>query len=246
LRFLFPGATLLYLGGMFLNDACDIEFDREYRHARPIPSGAISGNSVTLLGTTWLVLGCTLLFLAGPITGCLGLALASIILVYDALHKRITWAPVLMASCRFLLYLVAASAGQHGVNGWAWWCGLALAFYVGGLSCFARGEAAPRGVPVWPVALLPLPIVLAFFMNVDDARQSALLSSAILGLWILRCIRYTFWEPIPNVGRTVGGLLAGIVFVDWVAMADAPRLLSGMILGLFLLALGAQKVVPAT
>src|ERR1043166_9840735 len=39
LPFLFIGATLLYLGGMFLNDACDAEFDRQHRRERPFPSG---------------------------------------------------------------------------------------------------------------------------------------------------------------------------------------------------------------
>src|SRR5438046_9326024 len=32
------GATCLYLGGLFLNDAFDVEFAREYRQARRIPS----------------------------------------------------------------------------------------------------------------------------------------------------------------------------------------------------------------
>jgi len=246
LPLLFTGATLLYLGGMFLNDACDVDFDCEYRRMRPIPSGAIVANWVWLLGSAWLAGGCVLLFAVGSSTGCLGLALVSTILLYDALHKRIVWAPVLMAACRFLLYLLAASVGEHGVTGWAWWCGLALAFYVAGLSCIARGESAPRGVPAWPVALLPMPMVLAFFMNVDEARHSALLLCAVLGLWIVRCLRYTLWDPTPNVGRTVAGLLAGIVFVDWVAIADAPRALSAVILGLFLLALAGQRLVPAT
>src|SRR5213075_1303788 len=42
LPFLFAGVTLLYLGGMFLNDAFDVEFDRQHREERPIPSGRIS------------------------------------------------------------------------------------------------------------------------------------------------------------------------------------------------------------
>src|SRR6266404_5363250 len=36
------GATCLYVGGMFLNDAFDVEFDREYRRERPIPSQQIT------------------------------------------------------------------------------------------------------------------------------------------------------------------------------------------------------------
>src|SRR5258705_11196583 len=36
------GATCLYIGGMFLNDAFDVEFDREYPRGRPIPSQQIT------------------------------------------------------------------------------------------------------------------------------------------------------------------------------------------------------------
>jgi 4-hydroxybenzoate polyprenyltransferase len=50
---LFPlmaGATLLYLGGMFLNDAFDERFDAQYRRARPIPSGLIAIETVWRIG----------------------------------------------------------------------------------------------------------------------------------------------------------------------------------------------------
>src|SRR5215469_15374724 len=42
------GATLLYTAGMFLNDAFDAGFDRQYRPERPIPSGLISRPTVWL------------------------------------------------------------------------------------------------------------------------------------------------------------------------------------------------------
>src|SRR4029079_14896918 len=40
------GTSLLYVAGMFLNDAFDANFDRQHRSSRPIPSGAISLNEV--------------------------------------------------------------------------------------------------------------------------------------------------------------------------------------------------------
>jgi 4-hydroxybenzoate polyprenyltransferase len=39
------GATFLYLGGMFLNDAFDTDFDRRHRPERPIVSGQIGAMS---------------------------------------------------------------------------------------------------------------------------------------------------------------------------------------------------------
>src|SRR5688572_33059243 len=51
------GVTLLYVGGMYLNDAFDADFDRQHRKERPIPSGAIAEALVWKLGALGLVLG---------------------------------------------------------------------------------------------------------------------------------------------------------------------------------------------
>src|SRR6266498_4494191 len=40
------GGTCLYVGGLFLNDAFDVEFDRQYRKERPLPAGQISLDEV--------------------------------------------------------------------------------------------------------------------------------------------------------------------------------------------------------
>ena len=56
-------ATCLYIGGMYLNDAFDAEFDRRHRPERPIPSGAVRAETVWLLGFVWL--GAGLLCLVG-------------------------------------------------------------------------------------------------------------------------------------------------------------------------------------
>src|SRR5690349_13824581 len=50
-------ATLLYTGGMFLNDAVDVAFDRRYRPERPIPSGKIGAPTVWVFASIWLVAG---------------------------------------------------------------------------------------------------------------------------------------------------------------------------------------------
>lgn len=246
LPFLLAGATFLYVGGMFLNDAFDAEFDLRFRRERPIPSGMIALKSVWRWGLGWLALGIVCLFCAGKVTGGLGFALAICILLYDAIHKMLDFAPVLMGLCRFFLYVVAASTGLNGVTGSSIWCGLALAAYIVGLSYVARRESRRDVLRYWPLALLAAPVVLAIIMDVNDYREGALLLSAVLGLWSLRCLRHTLWSEEKNIGLTVSGLLAGIVFVDWLAVADAPNNAGLVFLGLFLLALVAQKMVPAT
>jgi 4-hydroxybenzoate polyprenyltransferase len=108
LPFLFGGATLLYVGGMFLNDAFDANFDREHRKERPIPSGAISVGAVGRWSVGWLLAGLACLFWLGSRTGVAGLILLVCIVIYDWIHKRTILAPVLMGACRMLLYLVTA------------------------------------------------------------------------------------------------------------------------------------------
>src|SRR5687768_8115731 len=97
---LWLAATCLYTGGMFLNDAFDVEFDRQHRPERPIPAGAISRGEVWGFGVGWLMLGMVLLAFFGTGTALLGFLLVVSILVYDAVHKAIALSPVLMALCR--------------------------------------------------------------------------------------------------------------------------------------------------
>jgi len=240
------GATLLYTGGMFLNDAFDADFDAQHRRERPIPSGVITLKTVWQLGLALLGGGAAVLILQGNKTGTLAVVLLICIILYDAIHKLITFSPVLMAVCRFLLYLLAASVGLNGVNGWAIWCGLALAAYIIGLSYLARKESTPAPFRYWPCLLLATPVLLALLMNPREYQRAALLVSAILGLWVIRSLRFTLWNSERNIGRTVSGLLAGIVLVDLLALADCTREQSLMFFLLFIAALLFQRFVPAT
>jgi len=240
------GATLIYVGGMYLNDAFDAEFDAQFRRERPIPSGAIQQALVWRIGAALLGAGLICLAALGWTAAILGVVLALCVVVYDAVHKLITVSPVLMAACRFLLYLVAASTGVEGVTGEAVWCGFALAAYIVGLSYIARVESTRGNLRYWPCLPLAAPIVLALIMNTGDYLKPAMLVSIILGLWMARCLRYTFGGMDRNVGFTVAGLLAGIPWVDLLAVAYCPKPFAAVFIGLFLAAVVFQRYVPAT
>ncbi len=239
------GATLLYVGGMYLNDAFDAEFDSQHRRERPIPSGAISLAAVWRLGLVMLVLGVALLIPLGLSTGVLAVLLCGCIVLYDAVHKLVTISPLLMALCRFLLYLVAASAAREGITGLTVWSALALSSYIVGLSYLARNESTGVVIQRWPQFLLAVPIALTLLVNDDRYRQPAMLLALVFALWTVRSLRHVWMEP-RAVSRAVSGLLAGIVWVDLLAVADAPRAVAGIFVVLFLLALGLQRAVPAT
>jgi len=248
LPLLFFGISFLYTGGMFLNDAFDAEFDRQRRPGRPIPSGKISAELVWRFGFGQLALGIFLLLYLGKLAAALAFVLAIFILIYDALHKVITVSPWLMGACRFLVYVIAGTTGVGGLNGWPIFCGAALALYVVGLSYVARRESFRGPIPYWPLLLLAAPIILAMLTNAGEFRSSAIWISIVLALWIIRGVRTIFLGGEINVGGVVTNLLAGIVFVDWLAVAPQISHTTSAIIFLALFALTnfLQKFVPAT
>ena len=246
LPLLLLGMSALHTGGMFLNNAFDADFDQQRRAARPIPSGKISPESIWQLGWAWLGLGILCLLFLGKIAGALALLLAVCILIYNAVHKFITASPWLMGLCRFWVYVIAGTTGAEGLNGWPIWCGAALGFYVTGLSYVAKRENFRGSLPPWPLMLLLVPVLLAQLMNTGTALKPALLISLVLTLWLARCLRTVFQPGEINVGRIVSGLLAGIVFVDWLAVApQSPPWLGAVFLISFGATLLLQRLVPA-
>lgn len=240
------GATWLYVGGMFLNDAFDAGYDRQYRRQRPIPSGAIAAKEVWAFGFFFLLLGVGILFFLGRTTAILTIWLAAFILIYDAIHKVISPSPLVMACCRLLLYLVAASTAARGVSGLAIWSALALAAYIVGLSYLARKETARGALQSWPCYFLAAPIFLALLVNDGGGKQIALSVALLVGLWILWSLRQTFWSAQRNVGITVSLLLAGIPLIDWLAVSGGNFGMSVTFVALFLAALLFQRFIPAT
>ena len=247
LPFLLGGVSALYTGGMYLNDAFDTEFDQQRRPERPIPSGKISPELVWRLGFGQLALGLLLLLSGGKTAAIAAVFLALTILLYDSVHKFITAAPWLIGACRFWVYVVAGATGVDGLNGWPIFCGLALALYVVGLSYIARRESYRGPIPFWSLFLVLAPVILATVMNTGGFRLRAAGMSAGLALWLAYSVRPIFAGGPVNVGRLVSNLLAGIVLVDWLALApQCPRWLDLVFLGLFGLTKGLQKFVPAT
>lgn len=248
LPFLLLGVSVLYTGGMFLNDAFDEEFDRQYRPERPIPSGKIPAALVWRYGFAQLGAGFLLLLFCGSLAAVCAVFLAIFILLYNFTHKFFTASPWLMGGCRFWVYVIAGAAGSYGLNGWPIVCGAALALYIVGLSYVARRESLRGSVPYWPLLLLASPVLLALAMNCGDYFKAAIWISIVLCLWLGRCLWNVLSGGVANIGWLVSNLLAGIVLVDWLAVAPqmSPWASTSLFLILFALTKWFQKFVPAT
>lgn len=252
LALLMLGASLFYLGGMYLNDAFDAGFDRQFRKERPIPSGDICEKTVWILGGLQLALGFVCFSIAGRVPYSLSILLGATILVYNAAHKAVSWSPILMALCRFVLFLVVASneesffAGRDGIAGNVLWSAIALSCYIVGLSCVARRQSGGGPLSWWPCLLLLFPAVLAFLVNNGIYRVHGIAAILAYTGWTLFCLRDIFWKSPPDIGRGVSHLLAGIVLVDLLSI-DLMNVEQVICMAVFFgAALFFQKFIPAT
>lgn len=236
--------TLFYVGGMWLNDAFDAGIDAAERPTRPIPAGEIDRRTVFAVGYGLLALGVLLSLLAGAGAGLAGAALAGAIVLYDWLHKRTVLSPVIMGAARFLSYVLAAAIA--GAVTWpALLGGLGLLAWVVGLTYAAKQEAYDRLERAWPLAVLALPLIWAFWQGLAGLWP-LLIALALVGVaaWALRLL---FRRARGDVPRAVVTLIAGISLYDAALIAGAgqPALAAVAVAG-FGLTLLLQRVVPGT
>ncbi|WP_198651851.1 UbiA family prenyltransferase [Salinicola sp. RZ23] len=213
--------TLCYLGGMYLNDACDAPLDARERSSRPIPSGEVGRTPVALIGLALLATAVLLLFTTGAAAGKAGLALAAAVLLYDLRHKGVGWSPLVMGSCRLLCYLVAALALGGQLGALVWLGALGLACHVVGLTYAARQEAYDRLGALWPLGVLAVPLLLTLAAVLLLPGPTLLAGLLWLGYlaWGVRCLAWLRRRSPGDVPRAVVGLIAAISLFDAVLIA---------------------------
>lgn len=153
--------SLLYIGGMYLNDYFDRAIDAKERPERPIPSGAISARSVVGIAAGLHAAGLVLVAATGVLDAIVAaVMLAGTVTFYDAHHKRNPFAPAVMGACRVLVYVTAAAALVGGVTMLVITAATAVAAYVAGQTYAARQESLDKIGNLWPLALLAAPMVV--------------------------------------------------------------------------------------
>lgn len=255
LAWLLGGGSLLYTGGMILNDAADVRFDREARKERPIPSGRVSATTAWSVGIGFILAGFTMCVWGADACAWLTGALVAAIIAYDLYHKPWPGSVFIMGSCRTLLYLVAASAKLEHFNVRDHYeviiRAIALGGYVVGLSLVARHEgAAKKPAKAWQLfgnfaligPLLATFCVYASEKNMNNEFVMLALTGVILFM-ISRSLKLMRTPPPSNIGRAVGLLLAGIVLVDALAICNvAPIAALCFALSMPLLLLWQRKI----
>jgi hypothetical protein len=225
LGWLILAGSLLYIGGMILNDAADVKFDRLHRKERPIPSGQVSLREAWVIGIVMLLAGATIAAISGASPKFTAFLVGGIVL-YDLYHKQWTGSVIIMGACRMLLYLMAASAvvpfkpdGPLLVLPYA----VALGCYIVGITLAARlehkGGVLPVPASMLAFALLYTPaVVCAMRFSSAGGNPLQVVVLAVFAL-LVAYATHTLRKGGPAIGRAVGWLLAGIAVVDALAIA---------------------------
>lgn len=245
------GVSCLYIGGMFMNDACDANYDRIYRPERPIPAGKIQERTVWLLSITFLVIGAISISHISNATAFLTTILLSLILLYNSAHKKISFSPTVIGLCRLLLYLLGASVAKETFNGIVLWSGIVLAIYVMGISWIAKYESK-EGIFPSRLAVVPLfcPVALAIVVNDEEYRIRGIIAALALIIWLVDSLRILNKGNKPEIIMdAVSRLLAGIILVDMLAVVGSPTQIAHYLVVfpiLLILTLFLQKFIPST
>jgi 4-hydroxybenzoate polyprenyltransferase len=239
--------TAFYVGGMYLNDFFDREIDARDRPGRPIHAGEIRAGTVSSIGFGLLATGIALMIPFGLAATIWGVLLAGTIVLYDVWHKGNVLSPLVMGTCRALVYIGTGAALAGSTSTAMMISAVALASHVAGITYAAKQENLDKIGNLWPLALLAVPLLAAL--------------PAITGGWMVItaiflllaadavAIRLLATRPVPrSVPLAVSGLIAAICLVDALAIA----LNGGGVLLIAICTLGYpltrifQKSIPGT
>ena len=245
--------SLFYVGGMFLNDAFDREFDAAHRPERPIPSGQVTAQQVFGIGFGLLAAGLAGVALAssgadGPPAWramAAGTVLAGLIVLYNAHHKGNPLSPLIMGLCRVFVVFTAAFSLVSALPAAVVWAALALLCHLIGLTYIAKQEHLDRIGSLWPLGFLAVPVLYGLWLAVaaPAAWLPLLLYVGVLG-FALNLLRRRARGDVP---RAVVTLIAGMSVLDGVVLAGAGHVLAAVLaVAAFGLTLLMQKWVSGT
>lgn len=241
--------SLIYVAGMFLNDAFDADHDAEHRPERPIPKGEVSAREVGWWGS--LLLGSGVIASAFHRRGWASLVAAfgtaAAVMSYNAYHRDRIAGPILMGLCRAGLYVMGAVAVGSLLRLNVLLPAALLFTYVFALTVIAQHEDGRELTTRWPTYLVYAPIIFPL----TDLLHLPILARVLMGaqvLWLGKMI-----EPLRQKAdaqtcrRSVGGLIAGIALIDACFIACmGENVLALVAVAGFGLSLLAQRRVSGT
>ena len=242
------GTSCIYLGGMSLNDAIDVKFDRINASTRPVASGRIGPGTAMAVGALLLLVGWFVItFTAGLSAMAMNLSLLLVLLVslYQWTHRgSAIVAAGLMAACRMLVPAIAAVMMTGGIPLIVWVAIAGVGCWTIGVTTMGRGErGGERAFQcgwIWLlVAAVAIPLVAALAPMGDIAGAAAGLL-IILVAWIPAAARQL---RAGHIGQGVCWAIAGFAVLDSAMLLAAGQPVWASAAMVFAAAaLGAQRL----
>jgi 4-hydroxybenzoate polyprenyltransferase len=187
LPWLLVATACLYAGGVVLNDYFDRHLDAVERPERPIPSGRVGAMGAAALGACLLGAG---VISAARATGSaliIAVAIAALVVLYDAWGKRQWIGPANMGLCRALNLLLGVAAVPPVLP--ARWPVAAIPFvYIVAVTALSRGEVHGGAPRTATFALISLSAGLAGLALLAFRSEHAFVSGVVLAVLVARVV----------------------------------------------------------
>lgn len=211
--------VLLYLGGNFLNDWHDREWDAGKRPERALPRGLFSPLSYQLRAIRFLGLGVIIAYFINVPCSIAAAAIAGCVVIYTLWHKKAVWPVIPMGLCRALLIVMGFLAVDHESAGTGQVYSMRLAGTVAASPDFWREHGYLGGVALHAAGLFFWIVGLSLnarYESMANPRPGPrLLSKGLLclpllcmGAWWARLYPYpTLLGSLPLLGTLVTVLM---------------------------------------
>lgn len=220
--------SLMYVGGMLLNDVLDADWDKQHQNPRPINQGRVRQELVQTVAVFCLASAVFLILILAWLKNgaadlwpslAASLFLLLVICAYNLWHKQFRHSVWLMGLCRFGVYLVAATlVATPDLQ--LLMAGAVLAGFIAGVTYLAQQEHQNQLHQRWPVLLLFSPLLLALHQPEHLLFWLLLLFFTVWILWI--STSYLTAAQL-RVRPLIGLLLASIPLLDALVLASVGQ-----------------------
>ncbi|SDF97768.1 4-hydroxybenzoate polyprenyltransferase [Pedobacter terrae] len=247
---LVTSTACLYGGGIVFNDVFDADLDKVERPERVIPSGIISLQHATILGSILLFCGIALAALNSLTSGLLALLVAVFALLYNKIGKHHSFfGPLNMGLCRGFNLLLGLSIVPEMLTNH--YLAIIPVIYIFSITMTSRGEVHGGSTKnLYLAAFLYATVIcaIAYFAFVNERLLLSLLFLVPFVVMIFRPLLKAIKEPVgKNIGGAVKAGVISLILMDaaWAVTFDALGL-AFIIAALLPLSLWLSKLFAVT
>lgn len=239
---------VLYIGGNFLNDWKDAEWDKKHRPERALPSGKFSSKTYLGIAVTLILSGFVCLLSYNFAMSVVYALITVLVICYTILHKKYRFSIWLMGACRGGLYALGMASWDNTfvldyyrhdgayllLNLLIYFPIVGMITYIAGISLLARYESSGMihgSSKLIGSLLLLFPIlthacvwVLLDYLLENSRYLLVIFGAAIFSIWTIILILKKY-----SISQKVSHLLAGIALVDSVFIWSGSICLGNMI-----------------